>query len=454
MQRCIAVLLTAGLLLLLLSVEAATKIDNAIDTFELCHIHNNNRSDVDLKDLVKAFGLPRLSHPVTLEEVVQSLKAAWPNAQLAKLYAPPSDILGIAASVTNATGSHIHKTHGSNGSALTPFPRLIHITVPSINHLRPFQAVTIASWLLLNPGYTLLIYGDAQVRGTVERHFPWHLKTLDELPTPVERTDLWRYLALCAFGGVYADSDVICARPVDSWVDTTHGDAGLLVGIENAFTTPEEAAERTYARQIQLEQWLIAGRPGHPATCRMGDYVQQHVQLERRGFFNISGWDTNRAVLERTGPGIWTTSVSTYLEQQGVELGAGVLSGVRAGDLRLLPQLSFGCPSMAFDLAALDRTLKAIVQGGGAAVFAQSSSSSSSITAGAGSAPRVPYVYHQFMGTWKQDEDGWGAKQWILLVVVVLTSSSAIIFAVFVITSRTRLGRAVLSRLRKCHLPL
>lgn len=51
---------------------------------------------------------------------------------------------------------------------------------------------------------------------------------------------------LCVYGGVYADSDVVAAKPIDAWAP----DAGLLVGIENVFPTLEAAAKRTYTRQV------------------------------------------------------------------------------------------------------------------------------------------------------------------------------------------------------------
>lgn len=60
---------------------------------------------------------------------------------------------------------------------------------------------------------------------------------------------MWRYLVLCTFGGVYADSDVVCAKPVDEW---HQAGAGLLVGIENVFTTMEAAKKRTYTRMMQV----------------------------------------------------------------------------------------------------------------------------------------------------------------------------------------------------------
>ena len=49
-------------------------------------------------------------------------------------------------------------------------------------------------------------------RPVVSSDFPDLLPTFDGLPSQVERTDMWRYMVLCAHGGVYADSDVLCAK--------------------------------------------------------------------------------------------------------------------------------------------------------------------------------------------------------------------------------------------------
>lgn len=45
-----------------------------------------------------------------------------------------------------------------------------------------------------------------------------------------------RYHVLCGHGGVYADTDTICGKPVDSWTQyNTTPEPGLIVGIENRF---------------------------------------------------------------------------------------------------------------------------------------------------------------------------------------------------------------------------
>jgi hypothetical protein len=45
----------------------------------------------------------------------------------------------------------------------------------------------------------------------------------------------------------------------------------------------------------------------------MGQYVAKHVAEERAGEFLDP--DRNHAILERTGPGIWSDSVHDYLRQ-------------------------------------------------------------------------------------------------------------------------------------------
>lgn len=40
------------------------------------------------------------------------------------------------------------------------------------------------------------------------------LQLYTSLETGVERSDLWRYTVMCRHGGVYADVDTLCVKPV------------------------------------------------------------------------------------------------------------------------------------------------------------------------------------------------------------------------------------------------
>ena len=192
------------------------------------------------------------------------------------------------------------------------FPPIVHMTVPDVSKLTRHQALSISSWILLNPLHTLLIYGDEDVHNVISRHFPQHLDTFKKLESPVERTDLWRYLVLCAFGGVYADSDVIAAVPINAWHAIWEPGVNLVVGLENLFRTEAEASHRGYARQVQWAQWTLAGGRNHPTVCGMGQLIQMHMNDEKAGKFLNRNWTTDRAILERTGPGIWTDALEKY----------------------------------------------------------------------------------------------------------------------------------------------
>jgi inositol phosphorylceramide mannosyltransferase catalytic subunit len=80
----------------------------------------------------------------------------------------------------------------------------------------------------------------------------------------VERADFFRYLAILADGGVYADVDTECLVAMDSLIAP---EDSLIVGWENEFESYTRARARTYARNPQLVQWVFAGDARHPCRC-------------------------------------------------------------------------------------------------------------------------------------------------------------------------------------------
>lgn len=100
-------------------------------------------------------------------------------------------------------------------------------------------------------------------------------------------------------GGLYADVDTECRRPMDDIIKPRDT---MLVGWENEFATPEIAAHRNYARTRQVLQWVFAAAPGHPALREICDHIAQNV-------YTVFSQNTNRDTLERTGPGVFTDFV-------------------------------------------------------------------------------------------------------------------------------------------------
>jgi hypothetical protein len=138
-------------------------------------------------------------------------------------------------------------------------PKLIH----QLWH--PFSATEIPlewqrfarSWRRRHPEHRYELWGPDESRNFVAAEFPDFLPTYDRYSVPMKRLDALRMMLLAHFGGVYADLDVECLRPIDE----------LLEG-HDLVLVPEPArhssgwADRGY-RQV-LSTAFMASTPRHP----------------------------------------------------------------------------------------------------------------------------------------------------------------------------------------------
>jgi hypothetical protein len=146
----------------------------------------------------------------------------------------------------------------------------------------PEWAATAESWRRFHPGWEYRFWSDAESRPFVEANCPEFLGVYDSLSYPVQRSDVLRYLLLHRVGGVYADMDVECLRPIDSLLEK----GGALVVMEPG----AHAAERGI--RPYLSNAFIASTPRHPM---MGTLLQTLTEESTRAV-------THRDVLETTGP--------------------------------------------------------------------------------------------------------------------------------------------------------
>lgn len=145
-------------------------------------------------------------------------------------------------------------------------------------------------------------------------------------------------------GGVYADMDVECLKPIDEW-NAQHGDdAAVLLGIENY------DAKRSPHR-VHVNNWAMAAVPGHPLLARFPGVVVREIQRQFFGLAQRYGELTPKlyeaGVLNRTGPAALTTAMYEYFESVGLDLNKvpvaeleGSKGGVIAGGVRVLPTIA------------------------------------------------------------------------------------------------------------------
>jgi hypothetical protein len=127
-------------------------------------------------------------------------------------------------------------------------PRTVHQTLRDVHAPPAHAAAALASWRVVNPGWEVRRYGDADAAAFVAAEFPHYAAAYAALPAAVSRADFFRILVLLRHGGVYADVDAAAATPLDALLTASDS---LVVCWENAFRTAAEAYDRHYVRQRQ-----------------------------------------------------------------------------------------------------------------------------------------------------------------------------------------------------------
>ncbi|MBG9389463.1 glycosyltransferase family 32 protein [Caenimonas aquaedulcis] len=119
-----------------------------------------------------------------------------------------------------------------------------------------------------NPGYEHRLWDDADNRRFIADHYAWFLPTYDAYPAEIYRADAVRYFFLYHFGGIYADMDTECLRPLDGVLG--HGD--VVLGRMGA--NPDFAQS--------LPNAVMLSRPRQPFWLLVMSLLQDPATLARR----------------------------------------------------------------------------------------------------------------------------------------------------------------------------
>ncbi|XP_053408031.1 uncharacterized protein LOC128559700 [Mercenaria mercenaria] len=111
------------------------------------------------------------------------------------------------------------------------------------------------SFLHFNPNWKYYFWTDISARQLIATRHPTLLPTWDNYPLVIKKADALRYVLLYEFGGVYADLDMKCMRPLDR---ATMKYACIL--------TPEPFEHSTilYRLPFLLSNAFMMCRPKHP----------------------------------------------------------------------------------------------------------------------------------------------------------------------------------------------
>jgi mannosyltransferase OCH1-like enzyme len=172
-------------------------------------------------------------------------------------------------------------------------------TIPHIIHLIHRSAVEIPEQYLLfyeqmrkyHPEWRIIRYGDKEARQIVADHMPELLAVYNAYPRDVQRTDIFRVLAVYLFGGFYLDFDMLCMKSLDDLC--RHG---LVLGEEKTFTR-EECRQAGLRNGFRIANYMFGSLAGHEFwRC----FLTEAVALSNTVI------NSEEDVLNTTGPGLLT----------------------------------------------------------------------------------------------------------------------------------------------------
>jgi len=116
------------------------------------------------------------------------------------------------------------------------------------------------SWINLNPEYEYRFHDDKDILDFLKADFPEFLEGYKKLKYGASKADLWRYLIIYKYGGLYADIDCICLTPLEKWIK------------------PEAAFVTQLGTNKDICQWLIVSEPNNPILLKAAQKTLQNLE--------------------------------------------------------------------------------------------------------------------------------------------------------------------------------
>ncbi len=208
-------------------------------------------------------------------------------------------------------------------------PRLLHQTWKTRDALPAHFADWRRSFFDCNPGLESRFYDDASNRALLAARFPALLPLYDSFPREIFRVDMIRAVYLFEHGGLYADLDFQCLRPLDRLFAGGKGVVLGMMGTDESFSHCVPNA-------------MMASAPGEGFWLGFLANVEK-VWARERNVDGIEGrpeWVTGPVVLRRTllqyrrDPDEFQRSVHEFAARHALAVDGNALS---FGPAKLLP---------------------------------------------------------------------------------------------------------------------
>lgn len=203
----------------------------------------------------------------------------------------------------------------SHPPASQGIPRIIHQTFSAKSQLPAVLQDNCRAIAELNPDFAYRFYDDRACEDFIAAIFGKAILARYLRIDPrfgAARADLFRYLCLYHFGGVYLDIKARLGMPLSGVL--RHDDTFLLSQWDQSSGSPY-AGWGTHRRLNgiaggEFQQWFIVASPGHPFLAAVIANVLRNIDTFNPFSF-ANPWE---AVICTTGPVVYTTSIHPILD--------------------------------------------------------------------------------------------------------------------------------------------
>ena len=116
------------------------------------------------------------------------------------------------------------------------------------------------TWIEKNPEYEYRFLDDEDIIDFIGNEFPDYLEAYRTIKYGASRADLWRYLIMYNYGGVYADMDCRCINPLREWIK------------------PEALFVTQLGENKDFCQWMIISVPKNLIFLKAAQKVLQNIE--------------------------------------------------------------------------------------------------------------------------------------------------------------------------------
>lgn len=169
-------------------------------------------------------------------------------------------------------------------------PKIIHQTWKNeVDYMEYSQ-----TWKEKHPDWVYMFWDDNDCGEFVSREYPKYRGVYLGL-NAVQKADLFRYLVLHKYGGIYADIDTKCVQNLDHIVRIPK----MVVGVEY----------NSMGGKRQILQWFICSCPQNPILLEVANTIKFRSYIPKAMAFG-----GNRYTYWLTGPEVFSQVINKYTD--------------------------------------------------------------------------------------------------------------------------------------------